>query len=266
MISVSIRKSRLSHAIISRTGEFTLNLVSRALCESMDFCGVKSGRDVDKFAARNLTPIPAPEMEHAPAAAEAPAFLSCKVQQVIELGSHDLFLAEVRQVSIQDRYFRPDGSINEEAMDLVGYVHGKYRALGEVLGFFGLAPLTGIDSSDTALMSVIIVAMWKALGYNVMLCNSQDDEKQLSELFDFLLGHQADGIMLLSADDRTCDYAAKYLGSVPLVLLMDSVPESYLDRCSAVSLDNDAAGRMAIEHLHRLGQRHFPHPDHRRWL
>ena len=137
MISVSIRKSRLSHAIISRTGEFTLNLVSRALCETMDFCGVKSGRDVDKFAARNLTPIPAPEMEYAPAAAEAPAFLSCKVQQVIELGSHDLFLAEVRQVSIQDRYFRPDGSINEEAMDLVSYVHGKYRALGGVLGFFG---------------------------------------------------------------------------------------------------------------------------------
>jgi len=67
----------------------------------------------------------------------APAFLSCKVKQIIELGSHDLFLAEVKQVSIQDRYFRPDGSINEEAMDLVGYVHGKYRALGEVLGFFG---------------------------------------------------------------------------------------------------------------------------------
>ena len=100
-------------------------------------------------------------------------------------------------------------------------------------------------------------------GYNVMLCNSQDDEKQLSELFDFLLGHQADGIMLLSADDRTCDYATKYLGSVPLVLLMDSVPESYLDRCSAVSLDNDAAGRMAIEHLHRLGHERICYLGHR---
>ena len=137
MVSVSIRKTRLSHALISRTGEFTLNLVNRRLCESMDFCGVKSGRDVDKFAARGLTPIPAPELSVAPAVAEAPAFLSCKVQQVIELGSHDLFLAEVKQVSIQDRYFRPDGSIDEEAMELVGYVHGKYRALSEVLGFFG---------------------------------------------------------------------------------------------------------------------------------
>ena len=137
MISVSIRKSRLSHGIISRTGELTLNLVSRQLCETMDFCGVRSGRDVDKFASRGLTPIPAPGLQHAPAVAEAPAFLSCRVSQVIELGSHDLFLCEVKQVSIQDRFFRPDGSICEEDMDLVGYVHGKYRALGSVLGFFG---------------------------------------------------------------------------------------------------------------------------------
>jgi len=137
MVSVSIRKSRLSHSIISQTGEFTLNLVSRPLCESMDYCGVKSGRDVDKFAERKLTPIPAPELSIAPAVAEAPAFLSCRVTQIVELGSHDLFLAEVKQVSIQDRFFRPDGSIDEEAMDLVSYVHGKYRALSDAVGFFG---------------------------------------------------------------------------------------------------------------------------------
>ncbi len=137
MISVSIRKSRLSHEIISGSGEFTLNLVGRDLCESMDYCGVKSGRDVDKFAECGLRAIPAPGLEKAPAVAQAPAFLSCKVTQVIELGSHDLFLAEVKQVSVQDRYFREDGSIDEEAMELVSYVHGKYRALSEVLGFFG---------------------------------------------------------------------------------------------------------------------------------
>lgn len=100
-------------------------------------------------------------------------------------------------------------------------------------------------------------------GYNVMLCNSQDDEKQLTDLFDFLLGHQADGIILLSADDQTCDYVAKYLGTVPLVLLVDSVPENYLDRCSAVSLDNNTAGRMAIEHLHRLGHDRICYLGHR---
>ncbi|MBQ8145127.1 MAG: LacI family DNA-binding transcriptional regulator, partial [Butyricicoccus sp.] len=100
-------------------------------------------------------------------------------------------------------------------------------------------------------------------GYNVMLCNSQDDEKQLTDLFDFLLGHQADGIILLSADDQTCDYVAKYLGTVPLVLLEDSLPESYLGRCSAVSLDNDAAGRMAIGHLNDLGHQKICYLGHR---
>ena len=139
MVSVSIRKERYSHAIISRTGEFTVNLVGQELLKAMDFCGVKSGRDVDKFAHLGLTAVPAPGLEHAVGVGEAPAFLSCKVHQVIELGSHDLFIGAVQQVSVADRYFRPDGSINEEAMDLVSYVHGKYRAVREPLGFFGFS-------------------------------------------------------------------------------------------------------------------------------
>ncbi|MBQ8556737.1 MAG: flavin reductase family protein [Clostridia bacterium] len=139
MLSISVRKSRFSHELISKTGEFTVNLIGQELCEAMDYCGVKSGRDVDKFAEMKLTAIPAPGLETAPAVAEAPAFLSCKVKQVIELGSHDLFLAEIVQVSVADRYFREDGSIDEEAMNLVSYVHGKYRALSDVMGFFGYA-------------------------------------------------------------------------------------------------------------------------------
>ena len=137
MLSISVRKSRYSHELITRTGEFTVNLVGQSLCEAMDYCGVKSGRDVDKFAEMKLTAIPAPGLTAAPALAEAPAFLSCKVKQVIELGTHDLFLADIVQVSVADRYFREDGSIDEEAMELVSYVHGKYRALSDVLGFFG---------------------------------------------------------------------------------------------------------------------------------
>lgn len=137
MISVSIRKERYSHGIISETGEFTLNLTGEALCRATDFCGVKSGREVDKFAAMALTPIPAAGLTVAPAVAEAPAYLSCKVKQIIELGSHDLFLAEVVDVNIAEEYFTETGAINEEAMQLVGYVHGKYRALSDVLGFFG---------------------------------------------------------------------------------------------------------------------------------
>lgn len=139
MISVSIRQERYSHRIIAETGEFTLNLTSRALCRATDFCGVKSGRDVDKFAAMELTPIPAAGLAAAPAVQEAPAYLSCKVKQILELGSHDLFLAEVVDVNIAEEYFTESGAINEEAMDLVGYVHGKYRALSDVLGFFGYA-------------------------------------------------------------------------------------------------------------------------------
>lgn len=137
MVSVSIRKERFSHGIIKNTGEFTINLTSQALCRATDFCGVKSGRDVDKFAAMELTPIPAPGLSVAPAVAQAPAFLSCKLKDIIELGSHDLFLAEIVDVNIADKYFTESGSINEEAMELVGYVHGKYRAMSDVLGFFG---------------------------------------------------------------------------------------------------------------------------------
>lgn len=137
MVSVSIRKERYSHGIIKDTGEFTINLTSQALCRATDFCGVKSGRELDKFAAMNLTPIPAPGLTVAPAVAEAPAFLSCKVKEIIELGSHDLFLAEVVDVNIADRFFTESGSIDEDAMELVGYVHGKYRNVGEGMGFFG---------------------------------------------------------------------------------------------------------------------------------
>ena len=137
MVSVSIRKERYSHAIIRQTGEFTVNLVGKELCKAMDFCGVKSGRDVDKFAHLGLTAVPAPGLECAVGVGEAPAFLSCKVKQIIELGSHDLFIGEVQQVSVADRYFKPDGSIDEDAMQLVNYIHGKYHAVSKPLGFFG---------------------------------------------------------------------------------------------------------------------------------
>lgn len=137
MLSVSIRKERYSHDLIAGTGEFTVNLVGRRLCRAMDFCGVKSGRDVDKFKTLGLTAVAAPGLATAPGLGEAPAFLSCRVHSVTELGSHDLFLAKIVEVSVQERYFLSDGSIDENAMELVSYVHGKYRALSDVLGFFG---------------------------------------------------------------------------------------------------------------------------------
>lgn len=139
MLSISLRKERHSYGLIRQTGEFTVNLVSEALLHAADYCGVKSGRDLDKFEALGLHAIAAPLLSYAPALAESPAFLCCRVKDVYPLGSHELFLAEILQVCVQESYFTGSGSIDEKAMGLVGYVHGKYRALGRELGFFGFS-------------------------------------------------------------------------------------------------------------------------------
>ncbi len=137
MLGISVRRERHSHALLLASGECTVNLVGEPLLFAMDYCGVKSGRDVDKFKALGLHAIPAEGLDSAPALAEAPAYLSCKIRQVVPLGSHDLFLAEIMQVSVAQAYFRTDGSIDEQAMALVSFVHGKYRATGSEIGFFG---------------------------------------------------------------------------------------------------------------------------------
>lgn len=137
MISVSIRPERHSYAQIRQSGAFCLNLISRALCRAADYCGVKSGRDIDKFAALGLH---AREVEGFPAPAldEAPAFLCCRVRQVIPLGSHDLFLCEVEQVYVSDALFDADGSLHLSRADLIAYAHGEYYPLEHTPeGFFG---------------------------------------------------------------------------------------------------------------------------------
>lgn len=137
MLSISLRPERYSRELIAKTGEFTVNLIGEPLLAAMDFCGIKSGRDVDKFAALGLHAVPAPKLTVAPALGEAPAFLCCKVRQTLPLGSHDLLIAEIVDVCVRDEYFLSDGSIDEQAMRLIAFVHGKYRALGPELGFFG---------------------------------------------------------------------------------------------------------------------------------
>ncbi len=137
MVSVSVRKSRYSHGIIRESGEFVVNLVDAAHCEALDFCGVRSGREVDKFDRCHLTPMPAVGLSHAPAIAQCPAYLACKVRQVLELGSHDLFLGEVVGVQVREDLFDEDGSLHLERAGLVAYNHGVYQRTAEVLGFFG---------------------------------------------------------------------------------------------------------------------------------
>lgn len=137
MISVSIRPERHSYAQIKQSGAFCVNLVDKRLCRAADFCGVKSGRDIDKFAELGLH---AEEIEGfpAPALGESPAFLCCRVERVIPLGSHDLFLSKVEQVYVRDSLFDADGSLHMARAHLVGYAHGEYFPLADrPQGFFG---------------------------------------------------------------------------------------------------------------------------------
>ncbi len=136
MVSVSVRKERYSHDIIERTGEFVINLVTKDLTYATDYCGVKSGRDVDKYEKLGLTPVSV-EGVSCPAIAESPLSLACKVKEVKELGSHDMFIAEVVSVTVDDKYMNADGKFELNSTGLVAYSHGEYFELGEKIGKFG---------------------------------------------------------------------------------------------------------------------------------
>lgn len=137
MCYISVRPERHSYAIIRRTGEFVINLTTRSLARATDWCGVRSGRDYDKFREMGLTPLPAGEVA-APILAESPVNIECRVRQVIPLGTHDMFLAEVVAVQADERYIDPaTGKFHFEKSDPIVYSHGEYFALGEALGHFG---------------------------------------------------------------------------------------------------------------------------------
>ncbi len=141
MLSVSIRKERFSHDIIKRSGEFTVCLTTKAMAKAVDYVGVKSGRDVDKFAlkgALKLTKIPSKKIS-APAVAESPVCLECVTKQILELGSHDMFIAEVVCSNVDPRYLDEKGRFDLSKADLISYSHGEYYGLGEFLGKFGFS-------------------------------------------------------------------------------------------------------------------------------
>lgn len=137
MLSISIRPSRHSYKLISETKEFVLNFVSDELLKECDYCGVRSGRDEDKFASMKLTAIPAEGMVYAPAIKEAPVSISCKVESVIRLGSHDMFTARIVAVSAESDLFNAKGKLQLDQANLVAFSHGEYYKIGEYLGFFG---------------------------------------------------------------------------------------------------------------------------------
>jgi flavin reductase (DIM6/NTAB) family NADH-FMN oxidoreductase RutF len=136
MVSISVRKERYSYDIIKETGEFVINLTTKDLTYMTDFCGVKSGRDIDKFEAMGLTAIPSKTVS-APGIAESPVNIECKVTQVIELGSHDMFLAEVTAVAVDPKYMDEKGKFHLNDLGLTAYSHGEYFELGKKIGKFG---------------------------------------------------------------------------------------------------------------------------------
>ncbi len=139
LVSVSIRKSRFSHLQVTESGEFTVNLVDASLLRAADLCGVKSGRDVDKFALCGLQAADSDRLRHAPTLAESPLTLECRVRSVAELGSHDQFLGEVVGVTVRPDLLGEDGRLSLDRANLVGYLHGEYWSLGRCLGFFGFS-------------------------------------------------------------------------------------------------------------------------------
>jgi flavin reductase (DIM6/NTAB) family NADH-FMN oxidoreductase RutF len=136
MVSISVRKERYSHHMIKESGEFVINLVTEELTRACDLCGVKSGRDGDKFALAGLTRAKANQVS-VPLIAESPVSLECRVKQVLELGSHDMFIAEVVAVDVDERYMDEKGKFCLNDAKLMAYSHGEYYGLGEKLGTFG---------------------------------------------------------------------------------------------------------------------------------
>ncbi len=136
MISISVRKERFSHHILKETGVFVVNLTTRAIVKAVDYCGVKSGKDVDKYKETGLTKGEA-EKINCPTVLESPVNIECKVTQVLELGSHDLFLAKVVNVQVEESLLNEKGTLKLDRADLVTYSHGEYFTLGEKLGSFG---------------------------------------------------------------------------------------------------------------------------------
>lgn len=136
MCYVSIRPERHSYDIIKSNGCFVINLTTSSLARATDFCGVRSGRDCDKFREAGLTPGKA-EVVSAPTVQESPVSIECEVVDIKPLGSHDMFLAKVVNVLVDERFIDGNDKLDMAAMDLIAYAHGEYFDVSNPSGFFG---------------------------------------------------------------------------------------------------------------------------------
>lgn len=136
MLSISVRPSRHSYEMIKKSGEFVINLTTKDLVFATDFCGVKSGRDIDKFKRLSLTPLRAVHVK-APLIKESPVNIECKVEEIKKLGTHDMFTAKVLCIHGDRKYINKYGGLDLAEAGLICYSHGEYYSLGKSLGKFG---------------------------------------------------------------------------------------------------------------------------------
>lgn len=138
MTYVSVRPSRYSYDLIKESGEFVINLTTRDLVKAADWCGVRTGAKYDKFKEMKLTPVKANHLS-CPMIEESPVSIECKVTEIIKLGTHDMFLAEILAVNIEDKYLDEEERFRLDNAGLVAYAHGHYYGLGKELGKFGFS-------------------------------------------------------------------------------------------------------------------------------
>lgn len=138
MCYISVRPERFSYPLIVKNMEFTINLTTVEMAHATDWVGVRSGRDYDKFKETGLTPLPG-EKVASPTIAESPVSIECRVKNIVRLGSHDMFVAEVLNVRADDRFFDESGRFMLEKAGMLVYNHGFYHELGPMIGKFGFS-------------------------------------------------------------------------------------------------------------------------------
>ena len=137
MLYISVRPERYSYGLLKDSGEFVVNLTTEKLKKATDWCGVRSGRDVDKWKEMHLTEGQASKLDYAPIIEECPVNIECKVTEIKELGSHHMFLAKVEAVQVGEEYLDEKGRLQLGKAGLLAYSHGEYLTLGDSLGTFG---------------------------------------------------------------------------------------------------------------------------------
>lgn len=145
MVSISVRPERYSYHMIEETGEFVINLTTEELAYATDFCGVRSGRDLDKWKEMKLTAVPGKKVS-VPSIKESPVSLECRVKQTLPLGSHTMFVAEVVSVSVDEAYLDENNRFHLDWSKPIVYSHGIYHSLGPALGKFGYSVAKNINN------------------------------------------------------------------------------------------------------------------------